>query len=106
MDVTEAEASEVVALLASISAADPAEIVGRSWTEAYAGNVTWTFRGWTIVVFNDCMSWDYLDEVIAPDGRRWDYDEMADEVRFWVPTTADGWPSLPAGDGLGVGGGT
>lgn len=37
--------------------------------EVWAGNVTYhTPRGWTIVVFNDCMSWDYIDDAITPDG--------------------------------------
>lgn len=93
--MTEAETAEILAVLNAISPEAPAELVGSGWRETYAGNVTWTFRGWTVVVFNDCMGWDYLDAVTAPDGRRWDFDEMADLVRFWTPAMDERrWPSL------------
>src|SRR5574341_1837785 len=37
--------------------------------ELYTGNITYvTARGWKIVVFLDCPSWDYLDDAITPDG--------------------------------------
>lgn len=37
--------------------------------DVYAGNVTYTTpRGWTIQVFNDCDSWDYIEEAITPEG--------------------------------------
>ncbi len=37
----------------------------------YAGNVEYeASNGWTIVVFNDCNEWDYIDTIEAADGRR------------------------------------
>jgi hypothetical protein len=51
--------------------------------EVYAGNVGYrTSNGWTIVVFNDCAEFDYVDSVIAPDGRECDawHQEMVRHV--------------------------
>jgi hypothetical protein len=92
--MTDAEATEALSILNAIGSGDPAVLVGEGWRDTFAGNVTWTFRGWTITVFNDCNSWDYIDHVIAPDGRRWNYDDMAELVRFWNPSSEAGWPSL------------
>lgn len=103
--MTATDAAEVLSVLRAIGPEDPAELVGSGWRDTYAGNVTWTFRGWTIVVFNDCMDWDYLDSVTAPDGRTWDFDEMTDEVAYWEPEMDDrrrywtdasiaAWPTL------------
>lgn len=48
--------------------------VGRTADEVYAGDVTYrASNGWTLVVFNDCNDWDYLDSAVAPDGRRAEY---------------------------------
>lgn len=47
----------------------------RTWQDTYAGDVPFrTSHGWTLVVFNDCDDWDYIDHIEAPDGRRIDYD--------------------------------
>jgi hypothetical protein len=50
---------------------EPLEIIGETPAQVYAGDVTYrTKRGWTFVIFNDCNSWDYIEDVIAPDGRQ------------------------------------
>jgi hypothetical protein len=56
--------------------------VGETAEEVYAGNVTYRTvpDGWTLVVFNDCNSWDYLDSVTAPDGRTLDFDQMMETM--------------------------
>lgn len=39
----------------------------------WAGNVTYTTKdGWTIVVFNDCCSFDYIDSITDPSGQKWE----------------------------------
>lgn len=48
----------------------------------YALGVT----GWWIGVFDDAGGWDYLEWVRAPDGRRWEYAQMPDELRCWTPS--------------------
>lgn len=36
---------------------------------SYCGNILYTAsNGWTIVVFNDCDEWDYIDRVIDTEG--------------------------------------
>jgi hypothetical protein len=45
--------------------------------DIYAGNVPYTAsNGWRITIFNDCNEWDYVDHVIAPDGRSLSFDEI------------------------------
>lgn len=45
--------------------------------EIYAGNVAYgASNGWRIVVFNDANEWDYIDEIVAGDGRRIVFDEI------------------------------
>lgn len=47
---------------------------GSTADEIYAGNVTYSAsNGWTIVVFNDCNCWDYLESATAPGGERVEY---------------------------------
>jgi hypothetical protein len=93
-----AEVAEILAVLNAIGVEHPASLVGEGWDDVFAGEVTWTLCGWTVVVFNDCGGWDYIDHIVAPDGRRWDYDAMADLVKFWRPSSANGWPSLEPKD--------
>lgn len=88
--------SVVLPILDGVSASRPAHLVGRTWDEVFAGNVTWSVGGgWLVRVFNDCNSWDYIDSLVTPDGREIDYDDLPDAVRFWQPSNAAGWPSLP-----------
>ena len=45
------------------------------WMETHKGGIM-EFRlgnGWSLAVFNDCGQWDYLEWVLAPDGRREEY---------------------------------
>lgn len=86
---------QAIAAMESATAERPAVLVGDTWDEVFAGNVTFTVAGWTVAIFNDCGGWDYIDEITAPDGRRFDYDEMPDVVRFWQPSNVAGWPSVP-----------
>lgn len=49
--------------------------------DIYAGEVEYkASNGWTIVVFNDCASFDYIDRAETPDGRRIDFDDLADDA--------------------------
>lgn len=80
-----------------------------SWDDVYAGNVTFaTSSGWRFVVFNDCMEWDYVDSVIAPDGRtagivdkRFAPSELEDwfggmaQVADWEPANLQRWETAP-----------
>lgn len=66
--------------------------------QTFAGNIAWTLsNGWRVVVFNDCVEWDYIDRIEAPDGRWWEYPThpeivddrvMSPRVANWTPTTA------------------
>lgn len=50
--------------------------VGETANEVYAGNVTYKCdNGWTVVVFNDCCSFDYVDSMIAPNGEKFDSED-------------------------------
>ena len=44
--------------------------VDPTWHEVYAGDITFWFGDWKIEIFNDCDSFDYINSVEAPDGRR------------------------------------
>jgi 2,3-bisphosphoglycerate-dependent phosphoglycerate mutase len=48
--------------------------IGGQWNEVYAGNVRFRMGEYQVVIFNDCDSLDYVDSVIAPDGRMGDFD--------------------------------
>lgn len=52
---------------------------GHTWEATYAGNVSYVVDGWEIVIFNDCDSWDYIDSVLSPDGRKGDYSDWFGE---------------------------
>lgn len=85
-------------LLAELQAIENGDITikptGRTADETYCGDVTYrASNGWTIVVFNDCNCWDYLDSAVTPDGRQslypdglepWD-DELADLFTSYDP---------------------
>lgn len=39
------------------------------WERVYAGNVMFVLgNGWKVIVFNDCDEWDYIEDMLAPDG--------------------------------------
>lgn len=46
------------------------ECVGQTWNDTYAGEVQFWLGDWKIEIFNDCDSFDYINWVEAPDGRR------------------------------------
>ena len=62
---------EIVALLREAIAGNLlVKPVGPTWHEVYAGDVMFHVGDWKIEVFNDCDSFDYINSVEAPDGRR------------------------------------
>lgn len=62
--------------------------VGETWDEVFAGNVEFeASNGWLLTVFNDCDSWDYIDEIRSNDGRSLKYEEMVGtDVDRWHPS--------------------
>lgn len=58
----------------------------------FCGDVTYrTPDGWQIIVFNDCDEFDYIDHVIAPDGRQLDWGSsrpIAELLMCWSPNPA------------------
>lgn len=63
--------------------------------DIYAGDVPYTAsNGWRITIFNDCNEWDYVDQVIAPDGRSLSFDEIEDLMsvaREYTPDIEVSW---------------
>lgn len=60
------------------------------WWEVFAGNVRYTTsNGWTIIVFNDCNDWDYVDTLTAPDGRSAEYEDLPRDVQAYRPATLE-----------------
>lgn len=71
---------EVVEILTTIAAGDITPYAeGPTWHEVFTGNVAFIACDWRIVVFNDCGEYDYIDLVVAPDGRVGDYDDWDPE---------------------------
>lgn len=61
---------EIVGVLReSIAGRVPVRCAGPTWREMYAGDVSFWFGEWKIEIFNDCDSFDYINSVVAPDGR-------------------------------------
>lgn len=42
--------------------------------------------GWYFAAFDDPGSWDYVEWVQEPGGRRYEYAELPDRVKNWEPT--------------------
>lgn len=62
---------EIVSVLrGAIAGTLPVRPSGPTWHEVYAGDVSFWFGDWKIEIFNDCDSFDYINSVDAPDGRR------------------------------------
>ena len=61
----------------------------------YAGVVGYeASNGWRIAVFNDANEWDYIECIIAIDGRRVDYFEMQDDdsdLAHYAPSSDVAW---------------
>lgn len=51
--------------------ADPRQL----WKDAFAGDIEFIAAGYRLVFFNDCAELDYVDHVIAPDGRKGTFDD-------------------------------
>lgn len=84
----------------SVCAGRAAATASEDPVEVYAGNVEYRLtNGWTVVVFNDCGEWDYIDSMISPDGDKLDYEDQpeydSDQPRFFdrlEPCGKDGCP--------------
>ena len=75
-------ATEVAEMLRAVARDElKVQVVNQTWNEAESGNVQFKVADWAIWVFNDCGDFDYIDRVIAPDGRVGEFDN-------W-------WPNLP-----------
>lgn len=49
-----------------------------------------TSNGWRLEVFDDCGQWDYVDSVVAPDGRELEFDDfIAADFNTRTPTEAE-----------------
>jgi len=63
--------------------------------DIYAGDVSYTAsNGWRITIFNDCNDWDYVERVIATDGRSLSFDEIDDLMavaREYTPDSEMAW---------------
>lgn len=63
----------------------------------HCGNITYrTAAGHTVVVFNDCGDWDYVDSITAADGRRWEYEDgtgrtPSSRASNWSPGNPSVW---------------
>lgn len=59
------------------------------WEEQYCGlMVFYLGNGFTVVVFNDCNFWDYIEYVVAPDGRVEERSLLLDK---WTPKHPERW---------------
>jgi hypothetical protein len=63
--------------------------------DIYAGNVPYAAsNGWRITIFNDCNEWDYVDHVVAADGRSLSFDEIENFMsvaREYAPDIEVAW---------------
>lgn len=61
----------------------------------YAGVVGYdASNGWFIAVFNDANEWDYIEWIVASDGRRVDFFDMAEEdgdLENYAPSNEIAW---------------
>ena len=63
--------------------------------DIYAGNVSYkASNGWRITIFNDCNEWDYVEKVVAADGRSLGFHEIDDGMpiaREYMPDDEVAW---------------
>lgn len=63
--------------------------------DIYAGNVSYrASNGWRITIFNDCNQWDYVDQVVAANGRSLGFDEIDNDMpiaREYTPDDEVAW---------------
>ena len=68
-------------------------LIGPTWHEVFAGEVTVKIGGWTMAFFNDCDSLDYLDSAIDAHGAAcdfdWWYDNGGDPLDYLNATERD-----------------
>ena len=66
----------------------------------YCNYSTYKAAGWTLVVFDDCHSWDYIEVAESPAGERWEYEihkpdfELCDEeklIHWYRPAHTEDW---------------
>lgn len=50
--------------------------MSETWNECYAGDCMFQVGNWQITIFIDVFDWDYIDNVVTPDGRKYDYDSL------------------------------
>lgn len=72
--------AEIIAVLA---AATPNDITVLDYASTFGDQRYRLASGWEVVVNWRRGEPNYIDEVRAPDGRRWDFDHMHYEVRDW-----------------------
>jgi hypothetical protein len=94
---------EALALLNTLDAAGGITTRGPSWTDVYAGDVTFVApSGHVVVVFNDCDDWDYIDRIEAPDGTvLWEFCVTRHGQLPYYPPSEDDWKVIdwhPADD--------
>ncbi|WP_306299043.1 MULTISPECIES: hypothetical protein [Pseudomonas] len=49
----------------------------QAWDEVYAYHFVVDIEGWRITIYNDCDELDYCEQVVSPNGQRWDFDPGA-----------------------------
>ncbi len=61
--------------------------------EVYCGGVEYVAsNGWRLVLFNDCNEWDYIESLVADDGRVAKHDATGNEVLdAYRPTAEIAW---------------
>ena len=88
--IPEKERNRIAALLKAIAYGFcKMRVIGEhSFKDAYCGNVDFSVCGWTISIFNDCDSIDYIDHIITPEGKTYSYDDLedVDEERYTEDT--------------------
>lgn len=70
-------AFEVAGMLKAIASGDSdIRVSGGTWNEVFAGNVAFIIdEKHTLVIFNDCDDFDYVDCVTMDNGRLGDFDD-------------------------------
>lgn len=98
-------------IVAALEVADRGEVEIRphgesNWMVQYSGVMEFHLgSGWKVAVFNDCLSWDYIEWIEAPDGRREEFMSRdgktftaSEAMSAWEPKHPERWGkwSLPA----------
>lgn len=96
---------EALALLNRIDAEGGLSVRSRSWEDTFAGDVYFDAPcGYTVVVFNDCDEWDYIDHIEDSAGVPvWEgWEPLGEEKRpstwavlYWTPKDESAWRNAP-----------